>query len=57
MRIAIVMIFMIVATIFALATIAYVVVDIILEKRKKDDGEEEPESEIVPEDAAETAND
>lgn len=41
MRSAVVIIFMIIATIFALATIAYVVIDLILEKRKKNVSEKE----------------
>ena len=33
---AVIIIFMIIATIFAIASLAYIIVDIILEKRKKD---------------------
>ena len=45
-----VIIFMIIATIFALASLVYVTVDIILEilARKKEPEEEEPEPEVVP---------
>ena len=42
-----VIIFMIVATVFALATLGYVVVDVILEMRKKDEPEEEKKEEPV----------
>ena len=45
---AVIIIFMIIATIFAIASLAYIIVDIILEKRKKgkEEPEEEPEEEL-----------
>lgn len=48
---AVIIIFMIIATIFAIASLAYIIVDIILEKRKKDkeEPEEEPEEELPAE--------
>ncbi|MBQ8496561.1 MAG: hypothetical protein IJ489_03790 [Clostridia bacterium] len=50
----VVIIFMVVATIFALATLLYVVIDLVLERRKKKESEEETEETEETEDSEET---